>query len=119
VFASCLLSDVVALRTAVSRETDPVATLKAEFSELVVDIPARGTIGYLEPWDGSGSVEAQRMYQVARYALAPRAIVLRAGPEFVIVVRGAERAGGDPRLAGYYRVAGFPSGHRVFRRLIP
>jgi len=115
----CMLSVAAALRAAMGRDADPVATLDAEFRALAVELPARGVIGYLDPAVDPGSVESLRMRHVAQYALAPRVVVFQVGPEFLIVARGAEQAGGDPRLEGFYPVATFRSGHRIFRRLRP
>ena len=115
----CFLAATSALRDGVARDPDPIAGLEAEFRALVFDLPARGTIGYLEAYVEGGTDAAVRMHYAAQYALAPRVIVGRVGPEFLIVARGTERPGGDPRLDGYHLVASFPSGHRVYRRLVP
>ena len=117
--AWCFLAATAALRDALARDPDPIAGLEAEFRALVFDLPARGVIGYLEGYDAAGTDAAVRMHYAAQYALAPRVVVGRVGPEFLIVARGTPRPGGDPRLDGYYLVATFPNGHRVYRRLVP
>ena len=93
--------------------------LEAEFLELVFDLPTSGLVGYLEAHSDAGTDAAVRMYFAAQYALVPRVVVGRVGPEFLIVARGTERPTSDARLDGYHRVASFPSGHRVYRRLVP
>jgi hypothetical protein len=115
----CVLAAAGALRDGLTREPDPMAGLDAEFSALVFDLPAHGEIGYLERYENPGADDAVRMHYAAQYALAPRVIVRRVGPEFLIVARGTARPGGDPRLEGYYPVATFPSEHRVYRRFVP
>jgi hypothetical protein len=114
-----LLAAVSTVRDGLATEIDPIAELESDFLALVFDLPARGVIGYLEAYGGAGTDAAIRTYFAAQYALVPRVIVGRTGPEFVIVARGTERPGGDPRLNGYHLVASFPSGHRVYRRLVP
>jgi hypothetical protein len=105
-----------AVRATLALPPDPMARLEAEFRALAASLPASGEVGYLEQWDGAGSVEAVRMHYAAQYALAPRVVVGRTGPPFVIVAAGTERPGGDPRLNGYFQVAQTAAGHRVFRR---
>ena len=117
--AWCFVAATAALRDGLARDPDPIARLDAEFRALVFDLPARGTIGYLEGYEDAGTDAAVRMHYAAQYALAPRVVVGSVGPEFLIVARGTARPGGDPRLAGYYLVATFPNEHRVFRRLVP
>ena len=114
----CLLAATASLREGLARDPDPMAGLEAEFRALVFDLPARGTIGYLEGYADGGTDAAVRMHYAAQYALAPRVIVGRIGPEFLIVARGTPRPGGDPRLDGYYHVATSPNEHRVYRRLV-
>ena len=114
-----LLAAISTVRDGLARDADPVAVLEAEFRALVFDLPASGLVGYLEPYSGAGTDAAIRMHYVAQYALVPRVVVGRAGPEFLIVARGTDRPGGDSRLDGYHPVASFPSGHRVYRRLVP
>lgn len=114
--AWALLASASAVRAALSIPPDPMGQLESEFRALIADLPPRGQIGYLERYEGGGSVEAVRQHYAAQYALAPRVVVARTGPEFVIVASGTERPGGDPRLKGYVQVARSPAGHRVFRR---
>ena len=114
-----LLAGVSTVRAGLARETDPIAELEAEFRALAFDLPASGLVGYLEAHGDAGADVAIRMHYAAQYALVPRVIVGRVGPEFLIVARGTERPGGDPRLDGYHQVASFPSGHRVYRSLVP
>ena len=95
-----------------------MAVLEAEFLPFVVELPPRGEIGFLEPYDSSND-DTVRMHYAAQYALAPRVVVGRIGPEFLIVARGMANPDGDPRLMGYHLAASFPSGHRLFRRLVP
>lgn len=92
--------------------------LEAEFGLFARELPPTGEIGYLEAYDG-GSEEAVRVHYAAQYALVPRVVIGRVGPEFLIVARGTAGPDGDPRLDGYFRVATFPSGHRLFRKLVP
>ena len=114
-----LLAGTATVREALSRAPDPMAGLEAEFLALAFDLPPSGVIGYLERHSDAGSDDAVRMYFAAQYALVPRVIVGRVGPEFLIAARGSERTDGDPRLDGYHLVAGSPSGHRVYRRFVP
>ena len=114
-----LLAAISTVSDGLSREPDPVVGLEAEFLALVFDLPPSGLIGYLERYSDAGTDDAVRMYFAAQYALVPRVVVGRVGPEFLIAARGTERPGGDPRLDGYHLVAAFPSGHRVYRRLVP
>jgi hypothetical protein len=115
----CLLAAASAFRVALARDRDPIARLDEEFRALVFDLPTRGVIGYLEPYEDAGSNAAIRAYYAAQYALAPRVLVGRVGPEFLIVPHGTPRPGGDPRLDGYDLVATSPSQHRVYRRRAP
>lgn len=107
------------MRASLNFPPDPMAQLESEFRALIPELPPRGTVGYLEQFEGNGSVDAVRVHYAAQYALAPRIVVGRTGPEFVIVAIGTERPGGDPRLRGYVQVARTPAGHRVFRRFTP
>ena len=95
--------------------------LEAEFRPFAVELPPTGEVGYLEAYDGATGNEedAVRMHYAAQYALVPRVVVGHVGPEFLIVVSGMAQPEGDLRLDGYSRVATFPSGHRLFRKLIP
>lgn len=115
----CLLAATSALREGLARDADPIAGLDQEFRALEFDLPARGIVGYLEAYEDAGTDAAVRIYHAAQYALAPRVVVGRVGPEFLIVARGTARPGGDQRLDGYYHVATFPNEHRVYRRLVP
>ena len=115
-FALCLLWAVTELRTALDRPHDPMAELEAEFEAFIPDIPARGEIGYLEPYVDGGSEAAVRLHYAAQYALTPRIIVAHVGPEFLIVTRGSAKPGGDPRLDGYLRILTLPNGHSLYRR---
>jgi hypothetical protein len=114
-----LLAAISTARDGLSRESDPIAGLEAEFRALVFELPPSGVIGYLERNSDAGTDDAVRMYFAAQYALVPRVVVGRVGPEFLIAARGTEGPGGDTRLDGYHLVGAFPSGHRVFRRLVP
>jgi len=114
-----LLAAVSTVRDGLTRGPDPIAELEPEFLALVFDLPASGLVGYLEAYSDAGADAAVRMYFAAQYALAPRVVVARVGPEFLIVAQGTERPSGDSRLDGYHQVAAFPSGHRVYRRLVP
>jgi hypothetical protein len=96
-----------------------MAQLEAEFRALIPELPPSGVIGYLDRYHDGGAEDAVRMHYAAQYALAPRIIVSRTGPEYVIVTNGSDRPGGDPRLDGYFPAARTPAGHRVFRRLTP
>ena len=91
--------------------------LEAEFRPFALELPPTGEIGYLEPYDGTTD-DALRLHYAAQYALVPRVIAGHIGPEFLIVARGMAKPAGDPRLDGYFRVASFPGGHRLFRQLI-
>lgn len=106
------------MRVSLARTPDPMGTLEAEFLPFVWELPASGEVGYLEPYQPT-TPDDERMYYAAQYALVPRIVLGRVGSEFLIVARGKERPGGDPRLDGYYPVAKFASGHRLYRRLVP
>ena len=114
-----LLAAMSTVREGLARDPDPIAELEAEFLALVFDLPPSGVIGYLERYSDSSTDDAIRMYFAAQYALVPRVVVGRVGPEFLIAARETERPGGDPRLDGYQLVTAFPAGHRVYRRLFP
>lgn len=114
-----LLAAISTVRDGLSREPDPMVELEAEFLALIFDLPASGVVGYLEQHNNAATDDAVRMYFAAQYALVPRVVVGRVGPEFLIAARGTDRPGGDPRLEGYHLVTSFPSGHRVYRRLVP
>ena len=118
IFAWCLLAAVSAIRKSSARQPDPMETLEAEFLPFVVELPPTGEVGYLEAYSGNND-ETTRVHYAAQYALTPRVVSARIGPEFLIVARGTARPEGEPRLAGYHLVASFPGGHRLFRRLVP
>jgi hypothetical protein len=113
----CLAAAVSALLTAARQPRDPMPELEASFAPFVIELPASGVVGYLEA--PVGGAEAERAYYAAQYALVPRVIVARTGPEFLIVARGTAREGGDPRLEGYFPIRHLPNGHRLFWRLAP
>ena len=113
----CLAAAVSALLMAARQRRDPMPDLEASFAPFALELPAAGVIGYLEA--AAGGEEAERMYYAAQYTLVPRVIVARTGPEFLIVARGTEREGSDPRLEGYFPVRQLPNGHRLFWRLEP
>jgi len=115
--AWCLVAAFSAFR--LSRPPDPIAGLDAEFSALAEHLPARDLIGFLDRHENTGTDDAARTWYTAQYALAPRVVVSRVGPEFLIVARGAARPGGDPRLDGYTHVETVAGGHRLYRRTSP
>jgi hypothetical protein len=110
------MAAVAGLLEARRQPLDPMPELQRQFSAFDRYLPRRGVVGYLEAFENAGDIEAVRMHYAAQYTLVPRVVVPRVGPEFLIVARGTERPGGDPRLDGYYRVATAPGGHRLFRR---
>ena len=114
--AWCLAAALSALLTALRQPRDPMAELEASFAPFAFELPPFGEIGYLEA--AVGGDEAERTYYAAQYALVPRVIVARTGPEFLIVAGGSERER-DPRLEGYFLARPLPNGHRLFRRLVP
>ena len=114
----CVLTATSILMTSLGRGRDSMGDLEAEFRPFAFELPATGEIGYLEPYDGQTDL-AIRMHYAAQYALVPRVVIGRVGPEFLIVARGMAQPEGDPRLDGYYQIARFPTGHRLFRRLLP
>lgn len=103
------------LATAWGRRDDPMARLEAEFLPFASLLPATGEVGYLEKRGGTD--DDVRAYYAAQYALVPRVVLSRTGPEFLIVPRDAEQPGGDERLQGFVPVRTFATGHRLFRRL--
>lgn len=111
----CLLASVSGLRAALARDRDHTAEQDADFRVFGPDLPPLGTIGFLQPFNGWND-DTVRLHYAAQYSLAPRVIVEAHDHEFIIVAKGAERPDGEPRLAGYVRVASLPSGHRLFRR---
>ena len=115
VLAWCLVATLSHLHAARARPHDRMAEQEAEFLAFVPYLPAAGSIGYLQPFDG-WSDSAVRTHYAAQYALAPRVVPEHRSQEFVIVASGAARPGGEPRLAGFFPVATFPGGHSLFRR---
>ena len=111
----CLVMAASALQAARARPHDNMGELDAAFRAFAIDLPSRGTIGYLQPFDG-WSEAAVRTHYAAEYALAPRIVIENRNYQFLIVASGAERPGGDPRLDGYVLVTTLPEGHRLFRR---
>ena len=113
--AWCLLSAGSALRDALHHPADPMDEQEALFLPLVPELPPDGEIGYLEPYH-AGTEADVRLHYAAQYALTPRVIVARTGPDWLIVPPGAEDPAGDARLAGYQRVRTLANGIRLFRR---
>ncbi|HEY6506722.1 MAG TPA: hypothetical protein VIY56_01835 [Vicinamibacterales bacterium] len=114
-----LVAAGAAVRAALAMPADPMAQLEAEFLPLATYLPPRGEVGYLEPFEDAGGDDAIRTYYAAQYALVPRVVMSRVGPEFVIVARDTAKPTGDSRLDGYFLVTRAPSGHSVYRRLAP
>jgi hypothetical protein len=114
-----LVAGASALRMALTMPPDPMQRLEAEFLELAPRLPSAGDIGYLDRYENAGDEAVVRARYAAQYALAPRVVVARTGPEFLIVAHDTERPGGDARLNGYFLVATTSAGHRLFRRLGP
>ncbi len=110
-----LIAALSALQAARVRPHDRMAEQDAEFREFASYLPPLGAISYLEPFNGLND-DATRALLAAQYSLAPRVIVSTLDRDFLIVTDGAERPGGDPRLAPFVPVTRFPSGHRLFRR---
>jgi hypothetical protein len=114
-----LVAGASAVRTVVALPPDPMGRLEAEFLELAPRLPPAGDVGYLDRYENAGDDAVVRARYAAQYALAPRVLLPRTGPEFLIVAHDTERPGGDTRLDGYFLVATTPAGHRLFRRLAP
>src|SRR4029453_7158502 len=114
-----LVAGASAVRTALMLPPEPMEHLEAEFLELSSRLPLTGDIGYLDRYENAGDQAVVRAHYAAQYALAPRVLLTRTGPEFLIGARDTERPGGDPRLNGYFLVATTSAGHRLFRRLGP
>jgi hypothetical protein len=112
-----LAAGVAAVFDARERPLDPMPELQRQFAGLARYLPGHGVIGYLQAYENAGDEEAVRMHYAAQYTLVPRVVVTRTDTEFLIVARGTERPGGDPRLDGFYRVATVSGGHRLYRRL--
>jgi len=113
--AWCLVIAVSALLTARARSHDPMGEQDAEFRVFAAYLPASGTVGYLDPFQGWTDA-AVRTHYTAQYSLVPRIIVTRLDQRFLIVANGTANPDGDPRLEGFVEVARFPTGHRLFRR---
>jgi hypothetical protein len=112
-------------RAATARGVQPDAVTEdgRRYDALARWLPARGTIGYLQPADWP-SADAQRRFYLAEYALAPRVIVMSTAPEFVIVTPEASAGpdalnstATDPRLPDHVVYSHSSDGLRVFRRL--
>ena len=116
VLAWCLLAAWTTLSTARARPTDIMPELDRQFSMFARQLPRLGTIGFLEPLKDAGSPEAVQIHYAAQFALVPRVVVPRVGPEYLIVPVWAASGDGDPRLAGYDRIGSSLGGHRLFRR---
>jgi hypothetical protein len=114
-----LVAGASALRSALLVPPDPMQRLEDEFLELAPRLPPTGEIGYLDRYENAGDEAVVRARYAAQYALAPRVVLSRTGPGFLIVAHDTERPGGDSRLNGYFLVAATPAGHRLFRRLGP
>jgi hypothetical protein len=114
-----LVAGASAVRTALMLPPEPMEHLEAEFLELASRLPPTGDIGYLDRYENAGDDAVVRARYAAQYALAPRVLLARTGPEFLIVAQDTERPGGDSRLDGYFLVATTSAGHRLFRRLGP
>jgi hypothetical protein len=114
-----LVAGAAAVRAAWGLPPDPTERLEAEFLELAPRLPAAGEVGYLDRYQNAGDDDALRARYAAQYAFAPRVLLSRVGPEFLIVAHDTEQPGGDARLHGYFLVAATPAGHRLFRRLAP
>jgi hypothetical protein len=114
-----LVAGASAVRAALAQPADPMPRLEAEFLELAPRLPPAGDIGYLDRYENAADDAVVRARYAAQYALAPRVVLPRTGPEFLIVADDTARLGGDDRLVGYFLVATTPAGHRLFRRLGP
>jgi len=93
-----------------------IADLEAEFAALIPHLPPRGEVAFLEHHHAPGSEDAVRTWYTAQYALSPRIVVARLGPEFLIAARGTVHPDGDARLEGYVRIHTGPGGHDIYRR---
>jgi hypothetical protein len=113
----CVVASTSSARTAAPSGISPIVALDAEFAALARHLPARGEVGFLDRYVGAGEEDAVRAWFTAQYALAPRIVVSRTGPEFLIVARGAANPGGDERLNGYSMLQSVDGGHRLFRKV--
>jgi hypothetical protein len=114
-----LVASASALRTVLPLPPDRMGQLEAEFLELAPRLPPTGEIGYLDRYENAADEAVVQARYAAQYTLAPRVVVARTGPEFLIVAHDTERPGGDSRLNGYFLVTTTSAGHRLFRRLGP
>jgi hypothetical protein len=110
----CLVAAFQAFQ--LSHPLDLIADLDEEFSLLAEHLPPYGQVGFLDRYENGGTDDAVRTWYTAQYALAPRVVVSRVGPEYLIVARGAARPAGDPRLEGYTHIETVAGGHRLYRR---
>jgi hypothetical protein len=115
--AWCVAASTASARRPHSSGVSPVGALEAEFAALLPSLPERGEVGFLDRYIDAGTEDAVRAWFTAQYALAPRVVVSRTGPEFLIVANGAAHPDGDPRLEGYALVESVPGGHRLFQRV--
>ena len=115
--AWCLAAAVYNVRTAWNPR-HPIADLEAQFSALIPHLPTRGEVGFLEHHDAPGTADAARTWYTAQYALSPRLVVSRLGPEFLIVAAGTAHPDGDRRLEGYVHIHTVPGRHQLYRRLV-
>jgi hypothetical protein len=114
--AWCLAVALSSRQSARALPHDPMPELEAEFARYARYLPPSGDIGYLEQYKSDGTDLPIRMHYAAQYALVPRVIVGRTGPEFLIVAHGTADPDGDPRLDGYVPIETFANGDRLFRR---
>lgn len=107
----CVLAAAAGLRSALLLERDARKAFEADLLTLSVELPPHGTVGYLH--DGAG----ETAFHAAQYALAPRVLVARTGPDYLIVAPDAAVPESDPRLTGYEPVRADAAKHRLFRRV--
>jgi hypothetical protein len=119
VLAGSLASAVAAWRGAAARPPDPVGALEAEFRALARVLPPTGAVGFLKYYEDDGRADHIRVYYVAQYALAPRLVVKRTDPAFLIVAPGASRPGGDERLQGFHLIVSSNEGYHLYQRRAP
>ena len=116
VLAGSLASAVAAWRDAAARPLDSVGALEAEFRSLAHVMPPAGVVGFLKYYEEDGRADHLLVYYVAQYALAPRLVVKRTDPEFLIVAPGALSPGRDNRLRNFLPIASSINGYRVYQR---
>ena len=114
--AWALAAALAAFDRARSLPPDPAPTLEAAFVPLAAHLPPTGEIGYLEHHAAAATDAEVRRYFAAQYALVPRVIVSRTGPEYLIVAPGTADPARDARLEPYVLAAALPDGLRVYRR---